>query len=68
MSAQSSKKKGRNRRKSREMTINQLRTITYISTLMFAGFLAEKNVDIVIIYGFLGMAIGAIYGKYFNNK
>jgi hypothetical protein len=52
----------------RQFRSMELRTIIYISTLLFAAFLAEKGVDTATIYGFLGMAVGAIFGKYFDSK
>jgi len=52
----------------RGISYHEIRAITYLSTLLFAAFLAEKGVDTATIYGFLGMAIGAIFGKYFQAR
>ena len=35
----------------------------YIATLILAGFLAHSRVDSPVVWGFLGVAIGLLFGR-----
>ena len=52
----------------RKLTEAELRTIAYIATLILAGFLINKNVESAAAWGFLGVAIGALFGEFTRRK
>ena len=37
--------------------------VCYIATLILAGFIANSGLDSPAVWGFLGVAIGLIFGK-----
>lgn len=37
--------------------------ICYVATIILAGFIAHSGIDSPAVWGFLGVAIGLIFGK-----
>ncbi len=57
--------KRRTKSKSKPKTkMNSLETIIcYVATLILAGFIAQSGLDSPAVWGFLGVAIGLLFGK-----
>jgi hypothetical protein len=37
--------------------------VCYVATLILAGFIAHSGIDSPAVWGFLGVAIGLLFGK-----
>jgi hypothetical protein len=37
--------------------------VCYVATLILAGFIANSDIDSPVVWGFLGVAIGLLFGK-----
>ena len=57
--------KRQSKRKSKpKFKMNSLETvICYVATLILAGFIAQSGLDSPAVWGFLGVAIGLLFGK-----
>jgi NhaP-type Na+/H+ or K+/H+ antiporter len=54
--------------KNRRSNIMELKTISYIATLILAGFLVYMNVESPSAWGFLGGALGLLFGQSTETK
>jgi len=61
--AMTSKRKTRGKSKPKiEMTSPET-VVCYLATLVLAGFIAHSGLDSPAVWGFLGVAIGLLFGK-----
>ena len=54
--------------KNRKLNIGELKIIAYISTLILAGFLVYMQVESPAAWGFLGSAIGTLFGQFSSTS
>lgn len=47
----------------RKLTVNELRSICFIATLILAAIVILSEVESPIVWTFLGAAIGALFGQ-----
>jgi hypothetical protein len=44
------------------MTTSEI-MVCYLAVLVLAGYIAGKGIDAPVVWGFLGVAIGILFGK-----
>ena len=52
----------------RVLTVAELRTIAYVATLILAGYLVHQGIESPAAWGFLGGAIGVLFGRITEPK
>lgn len=56
------------RRQRQALTAAELRTIAYVITLILAGYIVHEGVESSAAWGFLGGAVGFLFGRTAESK